>query len=188
MIDKPTNKDYITITANGVTVGGMPATTYRGENIWQCDYLPDIFKDIQRIVQKKYGAAPVEMRVMSSETNGEYAKAGNPSPKHGSNGWVSFVFANGIETRWVFPHSYSSASDCAGNCARYCGYYVRDYSAFRSGVFGSVADAIKQQSWQKTTDNNMKINLDKKIGDIIEMNFGNRIMQLKIIGIKEKGK
>ena len=138
MNNKITNKDYITITADGVTVGGVPATTYRGRNIWQCDYLPDIFKDIQRIVQKKYGAAPVEMRVMSSETNGEYAEPGNPSPKHGSNDWVSFVFANGIKTRWVFRGSHSSASDCADLCAYDCGVYVRGLSEFRSVVFDTI--------------------------------------------------
>jgi len=188
MTNTITNKDYITITENGVTVGGKPTTTYRGEDIWCVRSLPKIFKDIQQTVKEEYGAAPIEMRVMSSETGGEYAKPGNPSPKHGKNAWGQFVFANGIETRWVFTHSHSSASACAAHCASNCGYRVRDYSDFRSGVFGSVADAIKQQSWQKTTDNNMKINLDKKIGDIIEMNFGNSIMQLKIIGIKEKGK
>ena len=184
MNNKITNKDYITITADGVTVGGKPATKYRGEDILYVRGLHDTFKDIQQIAKEEYGAAPIEMHVMSSETGGKYAKPGNPSPKHGKNAWVQFVFANGIETRWVFLYSYSSASDCAVHCANRGGFSVHDLFFFRSGVFGS----IKQQLQKKTTDNNMKINLDKKIGDIIEMNFGNRIMQLKIIGIKEKGK
>ena len=42
-------------------------------------------------------------------------------------------------SRWVFINSHSSASDCAGDCANDCGGNVRDASAFRSGVFGSVA-------------------------------------------------
>ena len=141
---KPTNKDYIEITANSVTVGGVPATTYRGEQIWCVEALPRVFQDIQKIVQREYGAAPIEMRVMSSETNGEYIKPGNPSPKHGSNGWVSFVFANEIETDWVCRDSELSASACAFYCAYDCGCYVRDYSDFRSGVFGPHADAIKK--------------------------------------------
>ena len=171
MIDKITNKDYITITANSVTVGGKSTTTYRGENIWQCGYLLDIFKDIQRIVQKEYGAAPVEMRVMSSETNGEYAKPGNPSPKHGSNGWVSFVFANGIETRWVFANLHSSASVCAGSCASYCGSNVRDYSGFRSGVFGPHADAIKPK---KALDRFLAYTKIKYKSNLLQRLFGSR--------------
>jgi len=149
MNNKITDKDYITITENGVTVGGKPTTTYRGEDIWCVRSLPKIFKDIQQTVKKEYGAAPIAMRVMSSETNGEHAKPGNPSPKHGKNAWGQFVFANGIETRWVFTDSLSSASDCADNCASHCGLYVRDDSAFRSGVFGAIADAIKQQKSQQ---------------------------------------
>ena len=168
MNNKITNKDYITITADGVTVGGKPTTTYRGEQIWRVGSLSADFREIQKIFQREYCAAPVEMRVMSSETNGEYAKAGNPSPKHGSNGWVSFVFANGIETRWVFFYSYSSASFCADDCADACGYYVRAYSDFRSGVFGSVADAF--------------IN----VGDIITVERGNQMMRVKILEIKAR--
>ncbi|MBO4683103.1 MAG: hypothetical protein J5611_00790 [Alphaproteobacteria bacterium] len=42
-------------------------------------------------------------------------------------------------SRWVFRASHSSASDCADSCAARCGGYVQFYSAFRSGVFGSVA-------------------------------------------------
>ena len=41
-------------------------------------------------------------------------------------------------SRWVFANSVSSASACADVCAYYCGYFVQDYSAFRSGLFNSV--------------------------------------------------
>ena len=147
MQNKITNKDYIEITADGadgVAVGGKSTTTYRGKKIWWLKNLSNEFEKIQQIVQREYGAAPIAMRVMSSETNGEYAKPGNPSPKHGKNAWVSFVFANGIETRWVFDDSHSSASDCAAHCAAFCGNSVRLYSGFRSGVFGPHVDAIKK--------------------------------------------
>ena len=144
MVNKITNKDYIEITANSVTVGGVYAKTYRGQKILQLRDLSNDFKKIQQIVQREYGAVPIAMRVMSSETNGEYARPGNPSPKHGKNAWVSFVFANGVETDWVFYDSCSSASDCAGICANYCWRNVLADPGFRSGVFGSVADAIKK--------------------------------------------
>ena len=39
---------------------------------------------------------------------------------------------------WVFTDRPGSASVCAYECASYCGYYVRDVSDMRSGLFGSV--------------------------------------------------
>ena len=178
MIDKITNKDYIEITANSVTVGGVPATTYRGQEIWCVEDLPNDFKEIQQIVQREYGAAPIAMRVMSSETNGEYAKPGNPSPKHGKNAWVSFVFANGIETRWVFRNSFLSASGCAGGCADGCGNFVRVLSDFRSGVFGPHADAIKKLANKSQVSDVSAVN---KSGDTtIAIDLGNQILQLQI--------
>jgi hypothetical protein len=180
MTDNITNKDYITITDSKVMVCGVPTTTYRGQEIWWLKDLSNDFKKIQQIVQREYGAAPIAMRVMSSETNGKYAKIGNPSPKHGKNAWVNFVFANGIETRWVFyASSRSSASDCADRCAGYCGYHVRTDPGFRSGVFGSVADKIKQKATQTESP---------KVGQLIEMDFGNCMMQLKIVSIQNKAK
>ena len=41
-------------------------------------------------------------------------------------------------SRWVFNNAYASASACVSNCSYYCGFYVRNYSAMRGGVFGSV--------------------------------------------------
>ena len=179
MADNITNKDYITITDKTVMVGGKPTTAYRGRGIWWLKNLSNDFKKIQRIIQREYGAAPIAMRVMSSETNGEYASPGNPSPKHGKNAWVSFVFANGVETDWVFRYSSSSASDCAEDCAYYCGSNVRDDSVFRVGVFGAVANKIKQKATQTESP---------KVGQLIEMDFGNCMMQLKIVSIQNKAK
>ena len=179
MADNITNKDYITITDKKVMVGGKETTKYRGCDIWDMEALPSLFKDIQAIVKQEYGSVPIEMRVMSSETSGEYAEAGNPSPKHGKNAWVSFVFANGTKTPLVFYYSYSSASDCAVYCAYACGNRVRYYSIFRSGVFGSVADKIKQKATQTESP---------KVGKLIEMDFGNCMVQLKIVSIQNKAK
>jgi hypothetical protein len=179
MADNITKKDYITITDTKVMVGGRSAKTYRGKQICHLAVLPDLFQDIQKIVQDEYGATPITMRVMSSETRGKYAKPGTPSPKHGKNAWVSFVFANGVETRWVLYDSYSSASDCVVGCAFNCGYIVRYYSVYRSGVFGSVADKIKQKATQTESP---------KVGQLIEMDFGNCMVQLKIVSIQNKAK
>ena len=55
--------------------------------------------------------------------------------------WCKMESINGepAVSRWVFIYSRSSASDCASNCADNCGYSVRDYSDFRTSMFGAVA-------------------------------------------------
>ena len=175
MADNITNKDYITITDKKVMVGGKETTKYRGENIVTVEFLPRYLKDIQKVVKREYGIAPIEMHALSSKTTGNYARSGTPSATHGPNAWVRFMFANGIKTPWVFTYSFSSASACAGFCAHYCGFDVRNLSGFRSDLFGSVADAIKSKN-------------APKVGQLIEMDFGNCMVQLKIVSIQNKAK
>ena len=172
MTNTITNKDYITITADGITVGGKPAKKYLGEEIWNHKNLPGIFRDIQQIVKREYGAAPIEMRVKSSETVSEYAKPGNPSPEHGKNAWFQFVFANGVETSWVFcEDAYSSVSDCAGRCALECSNCVRFYTGYRSRIFGPIADAIKSSA---------------QLTEVSDMPIGNQILKVKIMETQSK--
>ena len=175
MADNITKKDYITITDTKVMVGGKETTTYHGQQIWMSGILPGYFKDIQQIVEGRYGTAPIEMRVLSSKTLGQYAKPGTPSAEPGKNAWVQFVFANGTKTPWGFDYSYSSASVCAARCARDCGRYVRADSAFRVGVFGAVADAIKPVV-------QVKPKVVNRSGDVttMEIDFGKQKLQFQI--------
>ena len=174
-----TNKDYITITDTKVMVDGKETTEYRGQRIWDIQFLPTMFKEIQDIVNQEYNIVPIEMHVLSSETRGRFVKSSDPSAKNGPNAWVRFMFANGLKAPWVFYGSYSPVSDCAFYCAGDCVNDVRVNSPFRASVFGSVADKIKQKATQTESP---------KVGQLIEMDFGNCIMQLKIVGIKEKAK
>ena len=44
-----------------------------------------------------------------------------------------------VSSRWVFSdRAYADSSSCASDCAASCGNRVRNYSALRGGVFGSV--------------------------------------------------
>ena len=43
-----------------------------------------------------------------------------------------------VRSAWVFRDSRSSASECASNCAVYCGDGVRALADFRRSVFGSA--------------------------------------------------
>ena len=75
-----------------------------------------------------------------NDTGGTFGVSSNNKQYEtgGKNCWCKMTHP--AVSRWVFRYSASSASDCAGLCAYRCGDYVRDSSAFRSGVFGSVAN------------------------------------------------
>jgi len=76
-----------------------------------------------------YGVAVDELR----DSNGELAKGGE---RTGVNCWCQMTHP--AVSRWVFHYANSSVADCRTYCANYCGDYVRNYSAFRAGVFGSL--------------------------------------------------
>ena len=133
------NTEYITVNANGIFVGGKPATTYRGEKILFPDDVLKYFADIQKLNKNV-----AELHVLSSETSGEYAKVGNPSGNHGRNEWCRVKFNDGRVASWVFRYTNGSAADCANFCAYYCASHVRGNAAFRAAVFGAVIEKQKR--------------------------------------------
>ena len=137
----PTNKDFITITADDVLVGGESVREYNGEKIYNYYHLPAYFKEIRDDVAEK-GIKLLEIHCLQSSTDGEYAKIGNPTPdKNGCSAWCRCVWEKDGEKQtgsWVFHNTYSSAADCAYYCAYDCAYYVRLFASFRSAVFGGL--------------------------------------------------
>lgn len=138
-VNVPTNKDYITITADDVLVGGESARKYNGEEIYNYYHLPAYFKEIRDDVAEK-GIKLLEIHCLQSSTDGEYAKTGNPTPdKNGCSAWCRCVWEKDGEKQtgsWVFSRTARSAADCAYNCASRCAYYVRRSAGFRAAVFG----------------------------------------------------
>ena len=140
-----TDKDYVTINADNVYVGGKPATQYHGEDIYRPYLCVAYFKEARDIVREEYGYELLELHCLQSSTKGEYGKTGNPTPdKDGTCSWVRAVYKNKenktVASLWVFRNVYGSVSNCASDCANYCSYYVQDNASFRAGVFGSVAN------------------------------------------------
>lgn len=137
----PTDKDYITITADDVLVGGESARKYNGEEIYNYYHLPAYFKEIRDDVAEK-GIKLLEIHCLQSLTDGEYAKTGNPTPdKNGCSAWCRCVWEKDGEkhigsSSWVFNYTYGSAAYCARYCAYVCANDVRDSASFRSAVFG----------------------------------------------------
>lgn len=144
------NTEYITINKDGVFVGGKPATKYRGKKI---AWIFDVRKHFAAI--QELNPSIVELHVLSSETLGKFAVAGNPSGNHGPNVWCRVKFNDGRIGSWVFGITYGSAADCAGDCAVHCVYNVRGYTAFRSAVFG-----IQNPELEKLK----KVDLSKLVG------------------------
>lgn len=138
-VNVPTNKDFITITADDVLVDGESVRKYNGEKIYNCYHLPAYFKEIRDDVAEQ-GIKLLEIHCLQSSTDGEYAEKGNPTPdKNGCSAWCRCVWEKDGEKQtgsWVFYYTYSSAANCANFCAYFCAFYVRDYASFRSAVFG----------------------------------------------------
>ena len=137
----PTNKDFITITADDVLVGGESVRKYNGEKIYNYYHLPAYFKEIRDDVAEK-GIKLLEIHCLQSSTDGEYAKTGNPTPdKNGCSVWCRCVWEKDGEKHigaWVFIYTYGSAANCAYYCADLCAYYVRPNASFRAAVFGGL--------------------------------------------------
>ncbi len=125
------NTEYITVNANGIFVGGKPATTYRGEKICNIDYVKRVFAWMQ-----EQNPNIAEFHIGAFESLGGCAKPGNPDGAFGPNAWYRVKYKNGNLGAWVFDLTYSSAADCAYYCASNCAYGVRPYASFRSAVFG----------------------------------------------------
>ena len=159
------NTEYITINKNGIFVGGKPATHYRGQEIFWIDNVRKRFASIQKLNKNV-----MEFHVLSSETRGKYAKAGNPSSEHGQNAWCRVAFQDGTLGTWMSFYTFGSATSCANACAGYCMDGVHSSSTVRSALFG---DAFTETQKLK------KINFSKLPNQPIELN-GYRILVEKI--------
>lgn len=130
------NTEYITINANGIFVGGKPATHYRGEKIESSDLAISIFGSIQREINPNVQ----ELHVLSSETRGRRAQTGNPSAEPGENAWYRVKFNDGTISDWVYLASQGSGPSCARICAYICADAARHYRDFRPVILPSKSE------------------------------------------------
>ena len=185
------NTEYITVKRdeNGavdVFVGGKPATHYRGVEIYDINYVKNIFAWIQ-----EQNPNITELHVLSSRTLGEYARVGNPSPEHGRYAWCRVKNNDGKLGGWVFDYAYTSATDCAYNCAYLCAGYVRAYAAFRRAVLGTALDKQNVETNSVAKPENPEIeklkavDLSKLVGKTVQFN-GYVVTVRKITETKQK--
>lgn len=133
------NDKYLTVTENDIAIGGEHTSKYNGTNIWDPEYCMECVREASKSFVKEHGASLEELHVVQANNI-----TGEPIPDaRGNYIWLRCVFnVNGERkiSRWVFLYAYSSVADCGSNCASSCGNYVRDFSAFRAGVFGSCSN------------------------------------------------
>ena len=193
MADIP-NTAYITVKRNkngevGVFVGGKPATHYRGVNIYDINYVKDIFAWIQ-------GQNPniTELHVLSSETSGGYATVGNPSSTHGIYAWCRVKYKDGQFGGWFFDDAYTSATalGCAHICAARCAHDVRANVAFRRAVLGTALDKqnVETNSVAKSENPEIEelkaVDLSKLVGKTVQ--FNGYVVTVKIAETEQKGR
>jgi hypothetical protein len=152
------NTEYITINANGIFVGGKPATHYRGEKIESSDLAISIFGSIQREINPNVQ----ELHVLSSKTRGRRGQTGKPSAEPGENAWYRVKFNDGTSD-WVFLASQGSGPSCARICAYICADDARYSHQFRPVILPSksekpeetlsVYERIKRFFGEKPTEN-----------------------------------
>ncbi len=134
------NDRYITVKCDEkgkivVLVGGKPATTYHGGEIWNIEYVKEIFAWMQ-----EQNSEIEEFHIGAFATRGKYAEFGNPSGEFGPNAWCRVKKKGSSRAPWVFNITYSSAAYCAYDCAYYCASRICVGASFRSAVFGSAMD------------------------------------------------
>ena len=169
------NTEYITVNKDGIFVGGKPATTYRGERIYNADKVKKYFAWMQ-----EQNPNITEFHIGAFVTLGEYAKPGNPDGAFGPNGWCRVKYKNGNLGAWVFYYTSSSAANCAGYCAINCADCVRHYAPFRSAMFGLANEKQNSQPKQNALTNALKdTDLSQFVGKPVQLN-GYQILVEKI--------
>lgn len=134
------NTEFITVKRDdkgrvGVFVGGKPATHYRGEKIWNIEYVKETFAWMQ-----EQNPEIEEFHIGAFATRGKYAEVGNPSGEFGPNAWCRVKKKGSSSAPWVFFNPYGSAANCAYYCASSCASFVRVNASFRRALLGSAID------------------------------------------------
>lgn len=107
------NTEYITINKDGIFVGGKPATTYFGKEIWSINDINYYFQLIQ-----KFFPNVMELHAISSIIGGKFAIAGNPGggSRDGNNIYCRVRYQNNELGSWIFH----SGTDWGGSCVKTC--------------------------------------------------------------------
>ena len=114
------NNDYVTISRDGIFVGGKPATVYHGQTIAKPEQIMQVFKmpGLEDII---------EFHVLQSDTAGQVFHAGNPeSSATGHYIWIRANTKYGMSP-WIFRLPDIGRDDAASLCAFQGAWTLRQY-------------------------------------------------------------
>ncbi len=130
MSDNIPNTEYITITSNGIFVGGQPATKYRGTEIWDQWHVVHNFNTFRKIILEQNKLDISEMHVASTRLplfpEDRWASGDRMTPiLNGDRIGACFrvkcgEYGFGSGDEWIYYDSFSSAEYCNGACAYRC--------------------------------------------------------------------
>ena len=146
------NTEYVTVSKEGIFVGGKPATYYCGQKILYPETIMDNFKKIQ----SKYLNIK-EFRFLASETTKEnILESGTPVAKHGLNGWACFEFIDGFISPWVLMSKQNhlcTMDYVAGRGPLDClSIFCYNSDVFLQPVLGPYRDVFIRVNLQNTTE------------------------------------
>lgn len=114
------NNDYVTISRDGIFVGGKPATVYHEQTIAKPEQIMQVWNmpGLEDII---------ELHVLQSDTDGQVFHPGNPEPAAtGHYIWIRANTKYGMSP-WIFRLSDIGRNDAASLCAFQCAWTLRQY-------------------------------------------------------------
>lgn len=105
--------NFLTVNQDGVFLGNVATTTYRGEKLDEYhihNAQRSFLVDNDALAKKEKFA---ELYIMSSETAGLFSIAGKPSFKHGKHVWVRAKMLEGTVSDWTYLCELKNPSDAA---------------------------------------------------------------------------
>ena len=143
MLKQITNEDYITITRDGVFVGGKPARMYHGKYISKLETVKHMFFSP--------GTADLlEIRVMQSDTYGIPFKSGKPEPSvFGNYVWMQVVSKYGVSP-WIFRLRSDAKNDVAETCAFNAAWTIEQHKNWRDCLLDASKNGQEEAVKEKT--------------------------------------
>ena len=146
-----TNNDYVTISRDGIFVGGKPATVYHGQTIAKPEQIMQVFKmpGLEDII---------EFHVLQSHTAGQVFHPGNPEPAAtGHYIWIRANTKYGMSP-WIFRLSDIGRNDAASLCAFQGAWTLRQYPNWVNRLTDTAkAMAAAEKARQGANTNNVHV-------------------------------
>lgn len=138
------------------------------------DQILNKFKSLAATVRLFYNLDLVQVNLLASETIGKHWHSGTPSQNYGPHLWIQFVEKNGTKVPYVYYRAQETTKNTIENALFWALVKIVENPDIRSNIF--YVPTISKDTPTK----------DAQIGQIMEVDAGNKILQYKLVGIREK--